>query len=370
MNKVTETLKGLPGFGGKKVLMERGALIALRILCIVLALAFAAGAYAFTITKESETETTVYEVETQSTAKYEVRLNPNSFFEKDRMDMGENYIRSIVRSVDMVFNYDLSASGEGRTDVAYTVTGTMSTWFMDGNQEKELWSKTTVITESEGIVSNGDCTFSVPVNVNQAIYAAQLQKFQEEMDFSANGYYDVTLSVTAINDANGEIKVDTSKATVTIPLNGKVFSPRISQAEEPVKTQFVRKNVETSEPNWKLFGVLIGLAVLSLLGFAVLMLCFDFVKKDAYLTELRSMIASIEDRIAYVQSVNELTGENIALTDFDSIIHLADERVLPILCARDDVARRSVFFVTENNQKFYYIFDDSKVKNEEDDEEE
>ena len=368
MNKVSELLLKLPIFGGKKVKMERGALIALRVICVVIALALAAGAYSFTVVKTNETETKVYEVGAQSKAKYEVRLGENSFFEKDRMDMGENYIRSIVRSVDMVFDYALSAVGEGETDVSYTVTGTMSTWYVENSQEKELWSKTTVLKEGQGIVSNGDCAFSVPVNVNQAIYAAQLQQFQEEMEFTANGYYDVKMTVTALNTANDDFKVNTSEATISIPLNGKVFSPRVTQAEEPVKTEFVIKNVETTEPNWKMFGILIALAVLALLAFAVLMLCFDNAEKDAYLTELRAKIGSIEDRIAYVQGVNDLAGENIALADFDSIIHLADERVLPILCARDDEARRAVFFVTENNQKFYYIFDESKLKKEEEEE--
>ena len=94
MNKISELLLRLPVFGGKKVRMEQAALIALRVLCILLALALAAGAVWVTRKQTVETESSVYTVTTSSTAKYEVRLKENNFFEKDRLDMGENYIRA------------------------------------------------------------------------------------------------------------------------------------------------------------------------------------------------------------------------------------------------------------------------------------
>ncbi len=367
METITKLLLRLPGFNGSKRMTDGIKLTICRLVCIILAIAFAVGAVYSAIGDSNEIIADVYKTSSQSGARYAIELNDNSFFTSSTLKMDGNYIRSLVRTVDIVFTHKFSAVGSGEAEISYDVVGEVSTWLNENDSKRLLWSKSEQLaSDSDIAVSGSDYSFEVPINVNQSIYAGLLEDFNAEMELNAVGFYDVKFTAKSVYTANGEKKEETTTAVVSIPLGGKVFTPVITAEEEPSEVEFTTKIVQSVEPNKAVVGLLSALAVIALLAFVIFALCFAKKEKDAYLTELHEKISSIQDRIAYVKGVNESAGENIALTDFDSLVHLADERVLPILCAKDDKAHRAVFFVIENMQKFYYVFDDSQVSEDED----
>ena len=367
MDNFTQALLSLPLFNGKKRAFSPVVLILLRALCFLLILALIAGAVYSALEIKTDIPYTGFTLEVTPSVKYKVNLKENSFFESDTMDMDKNYIRSLVDSIDIDFSDACRTTGDGDVIVKYDVTGEVSTWFVEGGDEKVLWSQTEVITQTDFMaLSSTDSTITIPVSIDQNIYAQLTDDFQNELGVSANAYYDITCKADFRCESNGKSKAESVPTVISIPLNGKVFVVNTSVSEEPIKVPFEEVYTQVKEPNWVFFAILILLALVAIFALILLCLCCEQEKKDKYIEELKAKIASVEDRIAYIRGGFDTVDEDIELKDFDSIIRLADERALPIFCDRDDVERNAVFFVTENLQRFYYTFSDKDVVLEDD----
>lgn len=366
MDRLTDILLSLPSFGGKKKKKTHGKLTAMKALCILLLIAFVGTALYYGFGRQEKTSLTTYSGTSNATAKYKVELSENSFFENETLEMDSDYIRSIVKNINIDFGYDIKTAGAGKTQIKWTAQGEMSTWYVDNGQEKELWSSSEVLSQSDWEwLSSTDQSITVPIPVNQSEYARKLEGFQNEMDLTVNGYYDVTFNVEARHNLDGEVKKDSVKAVVSIPLNGKVFKPAVTVDKKPTLTEFTEERITPAKPNIVLIVLLAAAALASAFALLVVCLCYEEKEYDEYLSQLRAKLASVEDRLVYVDGEYDWGDYDVAVSDFESLLHLADERALPILCTRNDEERRTVFFVTESQQDFYYVFDESQVETDE-----
>lgn len=371
MDNFTRAMLSLPIFNGKKRALSALVLTALRILCVLLILAALAGAIYFAIETKTELPVDGFVFECAPSVNYKVNLKENSFFEDETIEMEKNYIRSLVDSIDLDFTNACKTIGDGSVTVRMNVSGKVSTWYVEGGDEKILWEQDEVLTQTDFMaLSSSDSKITIPVKIDQNIYAKLVEDFQDELGISANGYYDITCNADFMCESNGATKKQSVPIIVSIPLNGKIFKVNISASEDPVTVRFEDKVTSIKEPNWVLFAFLIIIALVLVFVLLALLLCCEPTQKDVYIEELKAKIASVEDRIAYVRSECDFSDDDIELKDFDSVIRLADERALPIFCARDDVERNAVFFVTENSQKFYYCFSESALACLDEDEEE
>ena len=363
MDKFTEMLLALPLFDGKKHKMEAMQLYAARIICAILVMiSLGMGIYA-AIEIEVPYQNEVYKTSIENNVAYNVDLLDNDYFAMDSMGMNTDYIRKLVEKINIAFNSECYSEGDGASQISCTVKGVVSTWYIDGDKEKRLWAQERLLHKSDHtLAGDGDYQISVPISVDQNIYYETVQAFQEQLELSVNGYYDVIFEINVVHNSNGEIEKETVQTIVSVPLNGKIFSVNVTSPQEKSEKVFTETLIASRSASRVPATIFFIAAFLFICLLLLLLLCCEVKLGDAYLIKLKNMISSLEDRIVYTQNPRAFSDEDTAVKDFESIVRFADERALPVLCMRDDEAREAIFYVTENYQRYYYLFSEDNTE--------
>lgn len=359
MENIRELLLRMPAFEGEKKQMSRGKLIAVKVILAVILAATLAGAVLSIMGKKITGEMPIYEAMAKGTAQYEVQLAPNTYFTQTKLPMNQTYIRSLVQTIYAKFDCEVAAAGTGEMTVDYGIVGRASATYNDNGVEKEVWSQTAplVANQTKEIRGSDTAVLSVPVSVDQSAFASVINNFQQQLGINVTGTYDIVFTATMNGKAEGKDKSSVYTSIVSIPLNGKAFNIGLKEGNVPVGLEFSRTISATTGPDKTKCFACTAVALLAACGLLLFCLCYEEARKSSYHSNIKMMTDSIKDRIAYVNYVSECSNDDVEIADFESLIRLADERGLPILCAKNDRKRTALFFLVENGRRFYYVFE-------------
>lgn len=343
-----KSVQGEPGFAIK----HPGMVLLIELLLVIGILSGLVGAYSLTRNEETEQEIVLLTQTESASIDYDVNIRENEFFEESLLQQDEYYIRSIVEQINAKFNYEYSSTVPCDILMTYKVTGKVSANYKDSEGEKEVWTQTDILFDTQEYNGSYDkISFSVPVSFDPNKYSDKIASFEDEMGISVVAYYTVTLEVKTVVSYEGESLGSVYDISFELPLSGSVFNVLVEE-KEPVSTDLNRSITPQSAVNWGAAALLIVLSAACMIGLVLFMRRVKR-ERELYDADFYELVNSINDRIVYVNTPLETTAESVTISDFDSFIRLADERSLPIFCYRsDDSPKDTMFYVNDAGQQY------------------
>ena len=284
------------------------------ILIVAIAFFLIAGLYFF---KESKTIVTTAEIpyEKQSSVNYKVHLNDKTYYEKEYLDEGMQYISSIIDYIDADFNYKADYKNIDSYNVNKSVIAEIKIVDPE-NSEKVIYSNTEVLEEERDIKDKLDINENIKIDYNK--YNKLANEFKTSYGISAKCTLSIKYNLTY--SSKDGVLTDADLIYLDIPLSEQMININKSAEINDKSTYFGQT---TDSPiNKIMFIVSYVFFAISAVGILLLMIeiknriknesKYDrFISKvlreyDSYITESKEENKDIDKSIIKVNSFKEL----------------------------------------------------------------
>ncbi|MBR6690953.1 MAG: hypothetical protein IKL65_06430 [Bacilli bacterium] len=285
---------------------------------------------------------------------YKVYLKENDFYETPYLDKGKNYIASLIKNINVDFNYQFIIDNASDMTFNYDVIGKL---IISGNQgNNKLYEKEYVLKTGEQDVLSGKNIHTIKDNlsIDYDYYNAIANNFKSTFGVEANSELLVYVRINkkVQNDEYSINLNDSKQMSLTIPLTQRTLEIGLSDTGIN-NSQSVVKKSEVKSGNI-VFGVLTAvvfiLAVASLLK--LLELLMMLVPKDSKYDKYIKKILNEYDRLI----VETPTEPRLANKEIIKI-----KRFEELLDARDNLKRPIMYHSIVSHQKCYFYIESENI---------
>lgn len=278
----------------------------------------------------------------RSSTSYKVYLDENEYYDTEYLDEGMQYISSIIKNIELGFNY--SASYDEIKDYELSKNVTAEVAITDSDDNKVIYSKKEKIKSERSTVD--ELLLSDTINIDYKKYNKLVNEMKTKYGISANCDLIVTYSISYIS-VNGEIS-DAKQLNVTIPLSRQMISIRKG-------SDVNGEGLYSIEDRNSVFNIMMSV-------FTILMILFTGV-------DIIVLIVRINDRINKESKYDRFIKK--VLRDYDSYItESKGESFLPnkpiiklnsfkeIIDVRNNIDKTIIYTKLSNNACKFEIIDE------------
>lgn len=170
---------------------------------------------------KAQNVTTIVEIpyEEVSSVNYKVYLNDKTYYNKDFLEEGMQYISSIIDYVDMNFNYNAEFQGVESYAVNQTVTADVKITDSD-DPNKIIYSKSEILKESNDVLN--DLNIADNIKIDYGKYNAIVNEIKTKYAISAKAMLTISYRIAYSSTKDGLSKEKT--ITVGIPLSEQMIN--------------------------------------------------------------------------------------------------------------------------------------------------
>jgi len=170
---------------------------------------------------KAQNVTTIVEIpyEEVSSVNYKVYLNDKTYYNKDFLEEGMQYISSIIDYVDMNFNYNAEFQGVESYAVNQTVTADVKITDSD-DPNKIIYSKSEILKESNDVLN--DLNIADNIKIDYGKYNAIVNEIKTKYAISAKAMLTISYRIAYSSTKDGLSKEKT--ITVEIPLSEQMIN--------------------------------------------------------------------------------------------------------------------------------------------------
>jgi len=170
---------------------------------------------------KAQNVTTIVEIpyEEVSSVNYKVYLNDKTYYNKDFLEEGMQYISSIIDYVDMNFNYNAEFQGVESYTVNQTVTADVKITDSD-DPNKIIYSKSEILKESNDVLN--DLNIADNIKIDYGKYNAIVNEIKTKYAISAKAMLTISYRIAYSSPKDGLSKE--KNITVEIPLSEQMIN--------------------------------------------------------------------------------------------------------------------------------------------------
>lgn len=309
---------------------------------------------------------TVLSYKEVSATDYNVKLNPNEYYEVSQLPSGMNYIANLIDSININFNYTFSTNRDIDYDATYYIEAITRVYGKE--DDSILFEKKENLVEEQKINKQNikANNFIEDVVVNYDHFNDFVKSFKSSYALNYDSDLTIVLHVKTkgVNEVfSSPIEVD-SLALVVIPLT-----------EQTINISIDGKNINNSgsivdDSIWNNVNVLYlllfiassGLGLFVIVRFAVLIIK-SINSRSAYEKVLNKILRDYDSIIVNVENnVEENNYELINVSSFEELRDLHDNLGIPILFNDIIPNELSYFTVIKDNLLYKYTLNAKRIK--------
>lgn len=288
---------------------------------------------------------------------YKVNLKDNNYYTEKSLGKNMTYIASLIKNIDVTFNYNFRTTKPIDYKYTYYVTGEVKVTSDSGSNT--IYSKKENIINEQTVTMNNSSSFNIKKDlaIDYNKYNNIIKGFKSEYGINASSDLVVTLFVKVTDlDGNAVNKVDANNSmNITIPLTQQMVNIKMDYKEVNNSDTFKAKtNVNIN--NKVLFVTSIVFAIANIISLFSLFVFLGKLskKKSKYQKELSKILREF-DRVI-VESKNDIIidkeQEIINVKTFGELLDVRDNLEKPILFKEIHKGQKSEFFV-KNSYEVY-----------------
>ena len=289
---------------------------------------------------------------------YVVNLLPNTVYENDYLNMGGNYIGSLVKDIDLDLKYNLIYARNITGYYVYNLKGTL----VASEGEDILWEKNYDLLADKVTVLDQNKVKDIRVKDKTSIdyqkYVNEINDFNKKYNMEVSGVLLVSFKLKTTLDFTGFKNTydDTKEVKMVIPVTNEVFKIKILDDNREFDSYNEMTNKEGANYLFLVFGALCLSVGIAFLMVVIKNLLEINNKENKYVKELKKILNEHEDEIVNVYEFNNAKKYNLIYVDsFKELLDVYDKVDSLISFKELKKNQKAVFLIIENDNAWIYI---------------
>ena len=289
---------------------------------------------------------------------YVVNLLPNTVYENDYLNMGGNYIGSLVKDIDLDLKYNLIYARNITGYYVYNLKGTL----VASEGEDILWEKNYDLLADKVTVLDQNKVKDIRVKDKTSIdyqkYVNEINDFNKKYNMEVSGVLLVSFKLKTTLDFTGFKNTydDTKEVKMVIPVTNEAFKIKILDDNREFDSYNEMTNKEGANYLFLVFGALCLSVGIAFLMVVIKNLLEINNKENKYVKELKKILNEHGDEIVNVYEFNNAKKYNLIYVDsFKELLDVYDKVDLPISFKEFKKNQKAVFLIIENDNAWIYI---------------
>ena len=286
---------------------------------------------------------------------YKVYLKDNDFFEDDYLEENQQYIASVIDTIDADYHYHI---GIGDRDVHYYYQYKINAYVdvLEKNSGNSLFHYEDELLPLKEYVDNYATESDVIENVkiDYQKYNDMVRKFIEVYDLDN---IDCNLSVQMIVDVATDVKAETNQSVISLEMPLSLKTVSIDTDSTAVAS---RGNVLVYHRRESVVFLLVCL-ILFCVDVMVIVRFVQFSMnsrsvRDIYEQQLRKLLTNYHNYIQKIDNEFEFKGYQVLyVNEFTDLLEIRETISEPILMASDP-NNKATFFIVPSSTKILYVY--------------
>jgi len=287
----------------------------------------------------------------KSDINYKVYLNENEFYENEYLDMNKAYIASLIKYINVNYDYKFNIKEKSTIDFDYQILGDLI--IENNNGTRKYFEKTYNILESkqQKIENNKSLSINENVQIDYDYYNKLANSFRSKYGVDTNSYLNVYLDVKAKSDDKLNYKLnEENKVMLKIPLSEKAIEININADNNDITKLIIP--VGKVVLNQKYLIVEIILFIMSVIFFLIFMkhLAKKFKKVTYYDKYVNKLLKEYDRLIVETQTNIDMSKYNIIqINKFTELLDVRDNLKAPILYFNIVKHEKGIFYIKNDN---------------------
>ncbi len=298
--------------------------------------------------------------EEKSNIDYKVYLKENIYFNKEYLEKDLEYVASLIKYINVYFDYTFKSSDIVNYEYKYYITGTI---IVTKPEEKKaiLYKKEYILLDEQIIKKDNINNFKIKENINIDYdkYNNLINSFKSEYALSTDSKLIIQLYVIT----NGDYKefknsiINKSVMELTIPLSEKTISINMDYSEVNNTNKITEKSkFELINIIYFIFG-----GIFILIDIYLLIKYFNFIHKlvektPKYTKIVRRILREYDRIITTVKNMPDLSVYKIVnVINFEELVDTSERIEKPILFCEIHKNQKCQFVVLDKNIAYQFI---------------
>ena len=294
----------------------------------------------------------------KSNIDYKVHLKKNDFYETEYLDKNMVYVASLIKSIDVDFNYLFDIERKNSIEFVYDIIGKLVITDKDGKntffqKEYKLLDKQIENKEVERQYS-----ITKRVSIDYDYYNNLANRFRSNYGIDTNSNLIVELRIYQKSNKSSSFDIDNnSTMSLTIPLSEKAINIKMDYKAVNKDSQ-VFSNSGIAIDNYLYIFISVILMVLAIL-FVVLLVKFLLnhkVTKTAYDKYINKLLKEYDRLIVETTTApNTKDSEIININSFNELLDVRDNLNLPIKYYIIAKHQKCNFYITHGKELYLLV---------------
>lgn len=288
---------------------------------------------------------------------YKVYLKDNNYYDSSYLNSGMQYVASLIKTVNVKFNYQMHSTKDIAFDSKYKVVGELQITERD-DSSKVLYRKAENLIEPKSInIIDDNFTINEEVDIDYDKYNSIVNSYKKDLGLIVSS----NLILTLETDTNGTFETDElskdNKLQITIPLSEATLQIKMDSNEINESGSLGDSNKLFVIDNFVLFVIFIFLIIVILLNIALdIYIYLKHFKKDVYRTMVSKILRDYDRLIVNgTLDVNEDDYDKvIIINEFKEMVDAAQTLNKPILFYEPIQNEKCFFVIIADNILYKY----------------
>lgn len=282
---------------------------------------------------------------------YKVYLNENNFYEREYLEANKAYVASLIKNIDINFNYSFNIDDITNMDFDYKIIGELVIE-NNGGTKRYFEKNYTLLDEKKAKLQNNNI-INIKENllIDYDYYNKLANNFRNTYGVDTNSYLNVYLEVKSKTSDTLNYKIEeTNRIPLKIPLS-----------ERAIEINFDSNNKDVTK-----YVIPTGKVIFNL-KYLILEIIFFIITSVCFVNFIKYLVVSFKQNTKYDKYVNKLLKEYdrlivetktsvdmskyniIEVKKFTELLDVRDNLKVPILYFNIVKHQKGIFYIKDND---------------------
>jgi len=282
---------------------------------------------------------------------YKVYLNENNFYEQEYIEANKAYVASLIKNIDISFNYSFNIATITNMDFNYKIIGELVIE-NNGGTRRYLEKNYSLLEEKEAKLQNNN-TINIKENlkIDYDYYNKLANSFRSTYGVDTNSYLNVYLEVNSKTSESLNYKInEVNRIPLKIPLSERAIEINFDSNNQNV-TKYV---IPTGKIIFHLKYLIIEIVL-----FVIASICFiifikylvvSFKKVTKYDKYINKLLKEYDRLIVETQTIIDMSKYNVIEVErFTELLDVRDNLKVPIIYFNIVKHEKGIFYIKDND---------------------
>ena len=294
---------------------------------------------------------------------YKVYLNENNFYEQEYLEMNKAYVASLIKYIDVNFNYNFKIEQKSNIDFDYKIIGELVIENNGGTKRYLEKEYTLLESKNKKIIENNNIAIKENIQIDYNYYNILANSFRSTYGVDTNSYLNLYLEVNSNSDEKLNYKInETNKVSLKIPLSEKAIEITFDQNGGEVTKQVIPVGSVVFNKKYLILEIVF-----------LLITIFFFIKLIKYIVSImksntkydkfvKKVLKEYDRLIVETYTSIDMSGSNIIeVKSFTELLDVRDNLKVPILYYNIVKHQKGIFYIKNDNDIYLLTIKDIEL---------